>query len=112
MSVTGGQVGEKVGDIRPLGVRCATVALGQEGSVLKQIGPIGRERVASQPALELQVCEEIEDQRLEARLDRAPALLRLLDRDGHASLFYPARGIPCPCNRGTMRRLTSPGEAP
>ena len=101
MSVAGGQVGEKVGDIRPLGIRCAAVALGQEGSVLEQIGSIGRERVASQPTLELQVREEVEDQRLEAGLDRVRALLRLLDRDGHASLFYPALGIPCPCNRET-----------
>ena len=103
MAVPGRQVGEEVGDIGPLRLRGAAVALGQEGPVLEQIGPIGRERVASQATLELQVREEVEHQRLEARLDRASALLAAADRDRHARLFSLPRTIPCRCNRGTRR---------
>ncbi len=99
MAVAGRQVGEEVGDIGPLGLRGAAVALGQEGAVLEQIGSIGRERVVRQAPLEFQVREEVEHQRLEARLDRAAALLAATDCDRHARLFSPPRTIPCRCNR-------------
>jgi hypothetical protein len=109
VSVAGGQVGEKVGDIRPLRFRCAAVALGQEGSVLEQIRSIRRERVASQPTLELEVREESEDQRLGApRLALRPSACSIATAMPACS---SGTWHPCPCNRDQVAGLTSPGAA-
>jgi hypothetical protein len=90
MAVAGRKVGEKVGNVGALRVRGATMTPGQEGPELKQVGSIGRERVAGQPPFELQVGEEVEHERLEARFDGALAPLAAFDRDSHSRLFSAA----------------------
>src|SRR5206468_1660558 len=59
------QVGEEVGHVGARGGDWRHVARVEEAAVLEQVGAVGLERVARQPALELQVRQEIEHQVLE-----------------------------------------------
>ena len=65
----GREVGEEVGDVGPLDLRRAAAPRREEHAELEQIGAVGVERVPREPALELQIGQEVEDQRLEPRLD-------------------------------------------
>ena len=65
VAVARSERGEEVGEVRAGGIRRVGVPLVEEGAELEQVGAVGGERVARQPALELEVGEEVEDERLE-----------------------------------------------
>ena len=100
----GRHVGDEVGEVavrrgQRVGVRALEVR-----AELKQVGPVGLERVAGEPALELQVGQEVEQQVLE-RLGRR--------RDRHGgSEFAAAKEPPARCNspvsHGSRSTATSP----
>jgi hypothetical protein len=111
--VEGAQAGDLALQRRRLGARLALAArrelgdeLGEPGVVelqriaaralqplaeLQEVGAVGLERVAREPALELEVGEEVEDEVLEG-----------LDGDGHGTGFAAAAASPCECN-GSFR---------
>ena len=92
----GREVGEEVRDVAAVRLDRAHAARArQEHPVLQQVGAVGVERVARQPALELEVGEEVEHERLEARLDRGLGL-GWPDCDGHAEVVLPAGGASLP----------------
>ena len=76
VTVAGRQLGEELGDVERRRVGRADVALGEKAPVLEKVGAIGGEGVVGQPALELEVGEEVEDQRLEARVGALDASCR------------------------------------
>ena len=65
---------------------------------LEQVGAVRLERVAGQPALELEVGEEVEHEVL-IRLDAVC--------DGHGEVFAAARGSACRCNGAVQSRRRS-----
>jgi hypothetical protein len=62
------QVGEEVSDVGALDRGRGAPAGADEGAELQEVGPVGVEGVAGQSALELEVGEEVEHQRLEMRV--------------------------------------------
>jgi hypothetical protein len=90
--VAGRKVGEEVGDVGAVDLGRAALAAREEGAELEQVGPVGVERVAREAALELEVGEEIEYQRLEARVGEL--LGGLLDRDRDIGRFSRPTGAP------------------
>jgi hypothetical protein len=92
------QVGEKIGEVAGRGVGRVTTAPGQEPPELEQVGAVGGERVAGEPALELEVREEVQHQRLVA-LRGLVSVGRLAWRRnrGHAKYFRSRPPVPsCP----------------
>ena len=92
VAVAPGQRLEEVGDVARLRLQRGHVALLQEAAELEQVGAVRVERVAGQPALELEVGEEVEHEVLEPALGD-----RLLDC-GHVRVFGRPGVIPCRCN--------------
>ena len=88
-----GHVGQEVGEIARLGRGRIAIALGEETAELEQVGAVRSERVARQPALELEVGEEVENEALVAL-----AWLRLggaFRRDcGHTEYFPGGQPVP------------------
>jgi hypothetical protein len=85
------QLLQEAGEIRVLGIEHVHPAASEVEAELQEVGPVGLERVARQPALELEVCEEVEHLVLEAGRRRLG--------DGHASRFAPWAAVPCAARR-------------
>jgi hypothetical protein len=94
---------EEIGDVACLGVERGQFALLQEAPELQQVRAVRIEGVTRQPALKLQVGEEVEHEVLEATLDDG-----LLD-GGHGAGFARAVRSPPRCN-AAVRRAASAGQ--
>ncbi len=103
---SGREVGEEVGDVGALDRDRVAPARMQEGAELEQIGPVGVERVAGETALELEVGEKVEHQRLEVGIG---ARLWLGDGDRHGAWFLAAGRRTLPVQR-PLARSRSPAE--
>ena len=82
------ETGEEVRDVGARGARRRLSTSVEEAPELEQVRSVGLQRIARQPALELEVGEEVEHQMLE-RL-----VLRGSRGDGHETAFVRRRGIP------------------
>ena len=70
-AVAGRQIGEEVADVGRARRERVEPVVGEELAVLEQVGAVGVQRVAREAPLQLQVGEEVEDEALEAGIDRS-----------------------------------------
>ena len=106
---------EEVREIARPRVGGVSLAFGQEPAELEQVRPVGRERVAGETALELEMREEVEDQALIAL---GCLRLRSPTRGGrnrrHTQYFSARRRVPASmrgCSAGATRLRSSAPSA-
>ena len=87
-----------------LGAEDVGAAAPQERPELQQVGPVRLERVAREPALELEVREEVEDVMLERPRLRGGV-------DGHVVQFAVSRLLPRRCNGACAVHAPLRGES-
>ena len=103
LAVTAGELGHEGGEVGVLELERVLARLLQVRAELQQVRAVGLERVAGEPALELEVGEEVEHEVLEC--------VRSCD-DGHAGGFAAARAPPAGATQlfSAPRRCLQPRE--